>query len=112
MVYNWGHAASVLVDVSGSLAIGAPYEVRSALDFNGASVARGIYDGKPISLPMTGLQAVAPIGQSTASSPAPEFGAFVLLSSNVAPTAAPGRLQPNLSGKARGRNGREVFRPD
>lgn len=66
VVYNWDLMDRVEVDVSGALRDGDRFEVRNALDFYGPPVLSGVYDGKPLRLPMAG-------------SPVPEFGAFVLM---------------------------------
>jgi len=78
-VYNWGLAAAVPVDVSGVLAVGQTYEVRNAQNWFGAPVLTGTYDGNPLSLPMTGLTAAAPVGWTTPPASGPEFNVFVLL---------------------------------
>jgi len=65
-VYNWDLKNQVEVDVSGALRNGDRFEVRDARNFYGPPVLSGVYDGKPLSLPMAG------------SPPAPEFGAFVV----------------------------------
>jgi hypothetical protein len=57
----------VEVGVSGALRDGDRFEVRNAGDFYGPPALSGVYDGKPLRLPMAGSQ------------PAPEFGAFVLM---------------------------------
>ncbi|MGH9767569.1 MAG: hypothetical protein ACREAB_09070 [Blastocatellia bacterium] len=66
-VYNWDLKNQVEVDVSGALRNGDRFEVRNVRDFYGQPVLSGVYNGKPLSLPMAGPQ------------PAPEFGAFVLM---------------------------------
>ncbi|MGE0128173.1 MAG: right-handed parallel beta-helix repeat-containing protein [Blastocatellales bacterium] len=79
-VYNWDLKNQVEVDVSSSLRNGDRYEVRNARNFYGQPVLSGVYDGKPLSLPMAGSQ------------PAPEFGVFVLMKlsgSSPAPTPTP-----------------------
>lgn len=66
-VYNWDLKSQVEADVSNVLRTGDRFEVRNVQNFFGQPVLTGVYDGKPLSLPMTGQQ------------PAPEFGAFVVL---------------------------------
>lgn len=68
IVYNWGRADMVNVNVGNLLRPGIRYEVHNVLDYWGAPVASGIYTGKSVSLPMTG------------SDTSPEFNAFVLTS--------------------------------
>jgi uncharacterized protein YkwD len=84
VVYNWDRQSSVEVDVSQIIQRGARYEARNVLDYFGAPVVSGAYDGRPISLPMTG------------TTTGPEFNAFVLLtlpgqstSTNPTPTPTP-----------------------
>ena len=80
-IYNWDRGDSVAVDVSSILKSGDRYEIRDAQNFYGAPVAAGVYEGSPVSIPMTGLQPAAPVG-SVPTAPvhtAPEFGAFILL---------------------------------
>ncbi|MGH9938706.1 MAG: CAP domain-containing protein, partial [Blastocatellia bacterium] len=82
-VYNWDLKKQIAVDVSGALRNGDRFEIRDARDFYGAPVLSGVYDDKPLSLPMSGSQ------------PAPEFGAFVLMKLSgssaepIPPSAAP-----------------------
>jgi hypothetical protein len=89
VIYNWDGAASVAVDVSGVLAAGASYEVRSAQDLYGAPVASGTYGGGTIALPMTGLGAAQPVGLPQAIAPGEmtgkELQVFVLLPRTCAP---------------------------
>lgn len=66
--YNWDLLSQVPIDASGLLNTGERYEVRNAQDYFGAPVLGGIYNGAPLSLPMTGT----PTG--------PEFNVFVLQS--------------------------------
>jgi hypothetical protein len=81
VIYNWNLASSVAVDVSSAISPGTTYEVRDAENFFAAPVVSGVYTGKPINIPMTGLTVAAPNG-SVPNVPvhtAPQFGAFVLL---------------------------------
>ena len=56
-------ADTVDVDVSSvGLEIGDLYEVRNAQNYFGPIVLTGVYDGNPISLPMTGMEPAQPIG--------------------------------------------------
>jgi hypothetical protein len=81
-VYNWSHAASVLVDLSGVLNPGDPFEIIDAQNPS-MIVASGSYGG-PVSLSMNGLVAAQPIGPlsgpgyATRTHTAPEFGAFIV----------------------------------
>ena len=80
IVYNWDNLPIVPVDVSAVLTLGTPYEVRNAEDFFAAPVLSGVFDGKPLKLPMTGLTVAIPNGPMTTPSPTgPTFNIFVLL---------------------------------
>jgi hypothetical protein len=71
-IYNWDGLSTVDIDIGKTLSIGARYEVRNVYDYFGHPVASGIYDGKPIRLPMTGTRT------------GPEFNAFVLMTISTA----------------------------
>ncbi len=80
IVYNWNNLSNVAVNVRSVLSPGSVYEVRNAEDFFAPPVLAGVYDGKPLELPMTGLSAAIPNGPMIAPSPTgPTFNAFVLL---------------------------------
>ncbi|MGH9839383.1 MAG: CAP domain-containing protein [Blastocatellia bacterium] len=75
-VYNWDLKNQVEVDLSSVLRGGDRYEIRNVRNFLGQPVVAGLYDGKPVSLPMA----------------AAEFGAFVVLklySSSATPNPNP-----------------------
>jgi hypothetical protein len=74
-IYNWDKKSSVTVDLSGIFNPGDTYTVIDAQNPS-TVVASGTYAG-PISISMTGLVAVNPIGQGTRTHTAPEFGAFI-----------------------------------
>ena len=83
IVYNWDGADSVDVDLSGVLATGSSYEIRNAQNPFGAFVASGVYDGKPVTLPLAGLKPQQPVGQPNAILPEDEtaktFNVFLVL---------------------------------
>ena len=81
IVYNWARQGSVSVNLSGIMAPGTPYEVRSVQQFTGAPVIEGTYSGGAISIPMGGVTAPTPIGRSARTPPVtgPEFDVFVVL---------------------------------
>jgi hypothetical protein len=81
-IYNWDLKASVDVDVSAAVQPGKQYEVRDAQNFFGPPVASGTYNGGTISIPMTGLAKMRPVGSVGNLPPhsAPQFGAFVIFS--------------------------------
>ena len=76
-VYNWQKQSSVAVDLSGIFNAGDRYTIIDAQNPT-VVVASGTYSG-PVSIPMTGLVAVQPIGNGgqTRTHTAPEFGAFI-----------------------------------
>jgi hypothetical protein len=79
-VYNWPHQATVDVDLNGAAYVGGAYEIRNAQDFFGAPVASGIFDGSPVTLPLSGLSVASPVGWPAPPATGPEFNVFVLLS--------------------------------
>ncbi len=77
-VYNWDGDSTVDVDVSNVLANGARYEVKNVYDYFGQPVVSGVYNGKPIRLPMSNTKT------------SPEFNAFILVPvAGAASTPAP-----------------------
>jgi hypothetical protein len=81
IVFNWDLAGSVTVDlINVCLDLGDAYEVRDAQNYFGAPIARGIYDGKTIKLPMRLSQVANPIGsvERLPVHTAPEFAAFIV----------------------------------
>lgn len=83
VIFNWGKAASVQVDLSGSgLKDGDAWEIRDVQNFNGAAVTSGVYSAAypKATVPMSGLaktqiQSWSPSMVHTA----PAFGTFILL---------------------------------
>ena len=82
IVYNWDEAASVEVDLSAVLKIGASYEIRDAQNFYGRVVVEGQYSGAPVHIPMIETTVASAIGRvpMPPKHTSPEFGVFVLLS--------------------------------
>jgi hypothetical protein len=81
VVFNWGDAASVTVEVAGVLAPGDSFAVRNVQDLFGPPVAAGTYTGAPIAIPMAGVDPPAPIGRATpraAPRTGPRFDVFIL----------------------------------
>jgi hypothetical protein len=80
VVYNWGQSGSVPVDLSGVLASGDRYVIRSVQDLFGAPVTSGTYGGGTVSVPMGGVTPVRPIGgaQRNAPTTGPGFDVFVV----------------------------------
>lgn len=81
VVYNWDQLGSVMVDLSGVLAPGSRYEVREVQDYFGSVVASGTSNGGMISLPMSPVTAVRPLGPMNWAAPSTgtEFHTFVVL---------------------------------
>jgi hypothetical protein len=84
-VYNWDHAETAAVDLSGveaagKIQVGTTVMVRPAQNLD-EGVER-VFDGSPINVPMTGWTVAAPLGRDLGEEPVaetfPEFGAFVL----------------------------------
>jgi hypothetical protein len=83
VIYNWNLQGSVSVDLSTSgINIGDKYQIRDSENWYGGPVVSGVYNGSPVSVPMTGLTLTQPFGSVPypPSHTAPQFGAFVLLS--------------------------------
>jgi len=84
VVYNWDKLNKVAVDVSSVLDRESAYEVRNAQDFLAAPVLSGVFDGRPLELPMTGLTVAVPNGPLLTPAPTgPTFNVFVLESRSV-----------------------------
>lgn len=80
-IYNWDLRKNVAVDLSRVLKNSERFEIRDAQNFWSGPVVSGVYDGKPVSIPMTGLVRATPVG-TIAHLPkhtAPGFGSFVVL---------------------------------
>jgi hypothetical protein len=84
-VYNWDLEASAPVDFSSveaasKIAVGTTVTVRPAQNLD--EYVERVFDGSPISVPMTSWTAAPPIGRDLSSEPLPlsfpEFGVFVL----------------------------------
>ncbi|HEX8790877.1 MAG TPA: hypothetical protein VF765_07980, partial [Polyangiaceae bacterium] len=83
VVFNWDMATTVGVDVNAiGLKTGDAYEIRDAENWYAGPVAKGTFTGAPVSIPMTGLTVVQPVGTVpyAPSHTAPQFGVFVFLS--------------------------------
>jgi hypothetical protein len=82
IIYNWEKADSVQVNLKDVLAPGAAYEVRDAQNFYGDPVVKGMFDDKPVSVPMKNLTVANPIGiapDPLLKHTAPEFGVFIVM---------------------------------
>jgi hypothetical protein len=80
VVYNWARQDTVSVDVSAVLRSGDHYEVRNVQALFGSPVASGVYQGKAVGIPMTGVAPPAPIGRVLRQPPrtGPAFDVFIL----------------------------------
>jgi hypothetical protein len=80
IVYNWDRLPEVEADLSTALKPGDGYQIVSAQDYFGAPLARGEFDGKPITLPMRRIPLARPVGMTDFVPPAsrPEFDVFVV----------------------------------
>ncbi len=72
IVYNWSGQGAVTVDLTGVLAVGDRYQVRSVQNLFGTPLATGTFGGGSISIPLTAVAPPVPIGMT--SSPAPTTG--------------------------------------
>jgi len=81
IVYNWANLGSVNADLSGVLAPGDHYEIRSVQGLWGSPAASGTYGGGTVSLPMTpATSPPTPIGPVSRQPPTtgPAFDVFVV----------------------------------
>lgn len=90
-IFNWKRLATVAVDLSGVLQVGAPFKIQHAEDFLGAPVLTGTYPGGSVDFPMMNLPQAEPAGDFTKPAPEwPEFAAFVVFQTgDAAPTPTP-----------------------
>jgi hypothetical protein len=81
IIYNWTQQPTVSVDLSAVLHVGDRYVVQNVQDFYGTPVARGIYEGGRIDLPMAGITPPAPVGRAFTPPlvTGPTFNVFVVL---------------------------------
>lgn len=79
-VLNWDKASSVTADVSPVLTAGQRYELHDAQNVYAPPILTGTYAGGSLTIPMTGLTAVRPVGSVAVIPPhtAPEFAVFIL----------------------------------
>jgi PKD repeat protein len=89
-VFNWGHAASVSVDLSSVLSVGSSYEIRNAQNFFGTPTRTGTYAGGTVSIPMATSSVEVPAGAAAPNPTGPEFNAFIVLTAGSVPPSPPG----------------------
>lgn len=82
VVYNWGRQQVVSVEAASLLRPGDRYEVHNVQALFGPPVASGVFDGKPIRIPMQGVAPPVPIGRVLRQPPrtGPGFDVFLLTS--------------------------------
>jgi hypothetical protein len=78
VVYNWDHAADVLVDVSQILKHGDRYVVRDAQNYFGVPLVSGTATASQIKVPLTSNQKAAPVKWKAPDHTAPDFGVFII----------------------------------
>jgi hypothetical protein len=80
IIYNWGLAGSVPVDLSGLLASGDRYAVWNVQDlFAESPVINDVYRGGTVNIPMTGVTPPTPLGgPRMPPRTGPEFDVFVV----------------------------------
>jgi hypothetical protein len=64
IIYNWEDLDDVAVNLEAIMPQGTSYVIRNAMDYYGSPIVEGTYGGGDISLPMDGLNEVAPLGES------------------------------------------------
>jgi hypothetical protein len=91
VAFNWDETPTITVNPNANgnvLNNGDTYVVKDGLNYWGANVASGTYNGGNITIPMTGLIPAVPIGATVPLHTAPRFATFVLIGSGL-PTSAP-----------------------
>src|SRR5207249_12014200 len=80
VVYNWGHAGAVPVDVAAVLRSGDAYLVRSVQALFDPPLVSGVYTGGSITVPMSPRPPPVPVGLASSPAPAtlPEFDVFLV----------------------------------
>jgi len=81
VVYNWEKKDKVGVDLKGIIRSGSKFKIVNAQNYFGDAIFAGVYDGKPVPLPMKGLSVARPIGDAPCEPPStePVFNVFVLI---------------------------------
>ncbi len=78
IVYNWGQAGSVSVNLSEVLVVGRAYKIHNVCDLYGSPIASGTYNGGSVSLTMASMPAPAFIGRSPRRAPPDCGGRFAV----------------------------------
>ncbi len=81
IVYNWEKRDEVLVDLSPFLKTDQAFRVVSAQNFYGPPLIRGVFDGKPVGIPILPGPRMLPLGlKDVEIAPTePDFAVFVVL---------------------------------
>ncbi|MBZ2179164.1 MAG: hypothetical protein ACK58M_05105 [Acidobacteriota bacterium] len=97
-VFNWDLRDRVPVDLSPFLRPGQVFAIRDLQNPLGPPVAGGVFDGRPVSLPLNLTTIATPVGEPGAQArhTPSEFGAFLLL-----PYASPVRRRGGENGSGR-----------
>ena len=83
-IYNWDLLDAVSIGATALLTNGEVFEIRSAQDYYGAPVLRGVFNGGPLSVPMTNLAVQRPVGMNGSPLVATQlFNAFVITAGQV-----------------------------
>lgn len=79
IVYNWGMQPTVDVDVSSMLRKGDHWQVHDVEDFYGRPVASGVFNGRPITIPIRTIQPPQAAGRpGTPPVTSPAFAVYVM----------------------------------
>ena len=89
IAYDWSGASSVSADLSGVVAEGDRYEIKTALDPFGPAVASGVYAGGEVSIPMRARAVESPAGLPAPATTSPQFDVFLVTSAAPPATPAP-----------------------
>jgi hypothetical protein len=89
VVFNWEHSDQVSVDLSSvGLPVGSGFELSDVRNLAAGPIVSGAYAGRPVKIPMKNLPVAPVIGWKTLPPPtAPEFGVFLLTTSQSEPSA-------------------------
>jgi hypothetical protein len=78
IVFNWSRKDFVDVPLSGTLQAGDAFEIRSAQNYRGTPVVRGVYSGGAVRLPLNALTVAPPVGMPPGAIADSEFQAFLV----------------------------------
>jgi hypothetical protein len=96
-VFNWNHAATVQIDMTGILSVGESYEVRDVQNFYGPLVAVGTYSGAPITVSAGALPVAQPLGKPPVAPTGPDFNIFDIIRTSPATSPTPTRTSTRTS---------------